>query len=64
MDKLQLQLHDGIAIDAFTNKTVQRSVYIKSGMREVFIGINTLVEIGDFLRRQGIKTGLPEGKDE
>ena len=60
MDKLQLELHDGIAIDSLTNKTVQKAVYMKSGAREIFIGVNTLVEIGDFLRSQGIRTGLPE----
>ncbi len=55
MDKLKLQFDEGINVDTLTGRTVQKSVYIESGARRIYIGINTLVEICDYLRSQGIR---------
>lgn len=55
MNELELELFEGISVDTLTNKTTSKSVYLKSGMRSIFIGINTLVRINDFLRSKGVK---------
>jgi len=55
MDRdLNLEIFEGITIDSITGKTTEKSVYIKSGMRNVYISINTIIKLYDFLIEKGI----------
>jgi hypothetical protein len=57
-----LEICDGIAVDTLTGETVAKSIYIKSGMRNIYLGINTLAKIIDFVKAQG--GIIPELKKE
>ncbi|MFA5101141.1 MAG: hypothetical protein WC547_09690 [Candidatus Omnitrophota bacterium] len=50
-----LELCDNITIDTLTGETTSRSVYLKSGNREIYISVNTMVKINDFLRSKGVQ---------
>ncbi len=58
MSELKLELFEGIAPDTLTGEVTQRSVYLKAGMREIYIGVNTIVKIVDFLKQKGVNCGL------
>ena len=55
MPNLELELYDGVTLDTLTLEVTQKAVYIHSGARRIYIGINTLVKIADFLREKGIQ---------
>lgn len=55
MDDLRIELDEGVNIDTLTGETTQRSVLILSGMRSIYISVNTLVKIADFLKEKGIR---------
>jgi hypothetical protein len=52
---LNLEIFNGICVDTLTGKTCSKGVCLVSGARTIFIGINTLVEIADFLKESGIQ---------
>ncbi len=52
---IELELFDGVTTDTLTGKITQQSVYMKSGNRSIFIAVNTLVKINDFLKSKGIR---------
>jgi hypothetical protein len=58
MEELKLEYYEGITVDTITNKTVSKSVYIISGARNIYIGVNTITKIVDFLKQKGVNCGL------
>jgi len=45
-------------IDTLTGEVCNKSVLIKSGARRIFISIDTLEEIVDFLKKKGVNIGV------
>ena len=61
MDNIKLEMFDGIAKDSLSGETIQKGIFFESGARNIFIGINTIVKIIDFINQQG--GILPKMKD-
>lgn len=53
MDKLNIELCEQIAVDTLTGETTNKSILVVSGMRNIYIGINTLVKVIDFVKSKG-----------
>ncbi len=55
MNKLELEICEQVSQDTLTREITQRSVYVKSGMRHIFLGITTIIEINDYLKKKGVR---------
>lgn len=53
MSKLDFQLV-GVSIDTLTGKTVKEAIYLVSGVRCIFIGVETIKQMVEFLKEKNI----------
>lgn len=48
-----MEICENLTTDTLTGHTTQRSVRIVSGMRNIYIGLNTLTKIIEFVKSKG-----------
>ncbi len=55
MDKLSLEYCEQISVDTLTQETTSQSILIVSGNRNIYIAVNTVLRLANFLREKGFK---------
>ena len=56
---INFEYFDKNAIDTFTGHACMKGVYVESGLRKVYIGINSVCKIVDILKAHGAVVDCP-----
>jgi len=55
MNNLEFEICDNCPIDTFTQRMVKKAIGIKSGMRSIFISLETVNKINEFIKANNLK---------